>query len=127
MSDNNNNFGSFLGGFFFGGLAGAVIALLYAPQTGEETRDMIKEKSIEINETISTTVEEAYTKAQEAAAEAKKLADEYTTLVKDKGGEAIQKGQVILNEQKEKQTSRKTAKKEKKNKSPEIKLDTKVE
>ena len=32
----------FLLGFIFGGLVGAVLALLFAPQSGEETRAQIK-------------------------------------------------------------------------------------
>jgi gas vesicle protein len=49
MSDNGNgNFGSFFAGVVLGGLIGAGVALLYAPQSGEETRILIKDKSIEI-------------------------------------------------------------------------------
>ena len=44
MTDRNSDFGSFLSGFVFGGLIGAVVALLMAPQSGEETRTIIKEK-----------------------------------------------------------------------------------
>ena len=36
MSDNNDEFGAFLVGFIVGGLSGAVVALLFAPQSGEE-------------------------------------------------------------------------------------------
>ena len=44
MSD-NNEFGSFLSGFLVGGLVGAAVALLMAPQSGEETRTLIGEKT----------------------------------------------------------------------------------
>ncbi len=37
MND-RDEFGAFLVGFIVGGLSGAVVALLFAPQTGEETR-----------------------------------------------------------------------------------------
>ena len=47
MSD-ESNFGSFLMGFTVGALAGAIVSLLMAPQTGEETRQVIKEKAIEL-------------------------------------------------------------------------------
>lgn len=49
MSD-ESNFGSFLMGFTVGALAGAIASLLMAPQTGEETRQVIKEKAIELKE-----------------------------------------------------------------------------
>ncbi len=44
---NENNFGSFVMGFTVGALAGAIASLLLAPpQTGEETRQVIKEKQL---------------------------------------------------------------------------------
>jgi len=44
---NQNNSGEFFAGFIVGGLLGAAIALLLAPQSGEETRAQIMEKSDE--------------------------------------------------------------------------------
>ena len=41
-----DEFGAFLVGFIVGGLTGAVVALLFAPHSGEETRAVIKERSI---------------------------------------------------------------------------------
>ena len=37
----NSGFGSFLAGVLIGGLIGAAIGLLLAPQTGEELRDQV--------------------------------------------------------------------------------------
>ena len=46
MSDNNNgSAGTVLMAFVLGAAAGAALALLYAPATGEETRRKIKEKA----------------------------------------------------------------------------------
>ena len=45
MSNNNNSGGSVLMAFLLGAAAGAAIALLYAPATGEETRQRIKDKA----------------------------------------------------------------------------------
>ena len=42
MGDNNSDFGAFLAGFVIGGLVGAATALLLAPQSGEETRTIIR-------------------------------------------------------------------------------------
>jgi gas vesicle protein len=50
MNDNGQSFLSFLIGLIIGGLVGAAVALLYAPQSGEETRAAIKEKSIELRD-----------------------------------------------------------------------------
>ena len=49
MSD-RDEFGAFLVGFVVGGLTGAVVALLFAPQSGDETRALIKDKSIELRD-----------------------------------------------------------------------------
>ena len=47
MSDNNNSAGTVLVAFALGAVAGAAIALLYAPTSGEETRRKLGEKARE--------------------------------------------------------------------------------
>ncbi len=48
MSDNGDGAISFFAGFLFGGIVGAGVALLLAPAAGEETREQIKGKGIEL-------------------------------------------------------------------------------
>ncbi|MFL7892948.1 MAG: YtxH domain-containing protein [Anaerolineales bacterium] len=78
MADNSGDLGSFLAGFVIGGLIGAGVALLTAPQSGEETRAMIGEKGIELRdraeELASQTAEtyEAQIKRLQAAVDAGK-------------------------------------------------------
>ena len=48
MADNDSCLGTVLIAFAAGALIGAGVALLYAPQTGEETRRMIAEKAEEL-------------------------------------------------------------------------------
>ena len=48
MADNDSDLGSFIAGFLIGGLVGAGVALLLAPQSGEETREMLRERGIEL-------------------------------------------------------------------------------
>ena len=72
MSD-RDEFGAFLVGFVVGGLAGAVVALLFAPQTGEETRALIKDKSIELRDKAQQTTEEL---THEARVRAEQIASE---------------------------------------------------
>jgi gas vesicle protein len=45
-----NRFGSFLNGFFIGAVAGAAIALLMAPKSGEQLREDLKREVDEILE-----------------------------------------------------------------------------
>jgi len=50
---NRDEFGAFLIGFLVGGLTGAVASLLLSPQSGEETRTLIKERAIELRDKAS--------------------------------------------------------------------------
>ncbi len=70
MSD-RDDFGAFLIGFVVGGLAGAMAALLLAPQSGEETRALIKDKSIELRDQAAKQAELVSEKATQLAGEAK--------------------------------------------------------
>jgi gas vesicle protein len=83
MSD-RDEFGAFLVGFIVGGLTGAVVALLFAPQTGEETRALIKDKSIELRDKAGQTAEEALARAEAAAQDARARADELAKQVRDR-------------------------------------------
>ena len=47
MSNNGNSAGSVLVAFALGAVAGAAVALLYAPASGEETRRRLAEKARE--------------------------------------------------------------------------------
>ncbi len=102
MSDRNDDFGTFLIGFIIGGISGAVAALLLAPQSGEETRTMIKEKAIELRDQTATTVEESLEKAEKAANEAVKKAETLLEQAKTKAAEVVEQGQVVLEDTKAK-------------------------
>ena len=71
-----DEFGAFLVGFIVGGLTGAVVALLFAPQSGEETRALIKDKSIELRDKAQVSAEEAYARAEQLATDARHRAEE---------------------------------------------------
>lgn len=49
MSD-NNDLGAFLAGFVIGGLVGAATAIILAPQSGEETRHQLVDKSRQLRD-----------------------------------------------------------------------------
>jgi gas vesicle protein len=75
MSDNSNDIATFLAGFLIGGLVGAAVALLMAPQSGEETRGIIRDKSIELKDKAVETSQEARVRAEKALEEARERAD----------------------------------------------------
>ncbi len=80
-----DEFGAFLVGFIVGGLSGAIVALLFAPQSGEETRAFIKDKSIELRDKAQMTAEEALARAEAAAADARTRADELAKELRERG------------------------------------------
>jgi gas vesicle protein len=104
MND-RDEFGAFLVGFIVGGLSGAVVALLFAPQTGEETRALIKDKSIELRDKAQVTAEEAMARAEAAAADARARADEMAQQLRDRSqqmmDEARERGKGVVEDVRE--------------------------
>jgi len=86
MSD-RDEFGAFLVGFIVGGLTGSVVALMFAPQSGEETRALIKDKSIELRDKAQISAEEAIARAEAAAAEARARADDLARQLRERSKE----------------------------------------
>lgn len=70
MSD-NNEFGAFLTGLVIGGLVGATVSLLMAPQSGEETREQIRIKSLELRDRADDEIRQIRTYAEQAVADAR--------------------------------------------------------
>ncbi len=101
MSD-RDDFGVFLIGFIVGGVAGAVTALLLAPQSGEETRTLIRDKSIELKDKAveysaaartraETALEEARMRADEALADVRARADDLARITRERAIELQQR------------------------------------
>jgi gas vesicle protein len=75
--ERGSDVGSYLGWFFLGALAGAATALLMAPKTGRETREILAERGGDI-----------FKKAQEAAGE-----------TQSRAGDLFDKGREYFEEQ----------------------------
>ena len=89
-----NQPGGFLAGLLMGGLAGAVAMLLLAPQSGKRTRTQIQLKGMELREQTAEAVEDALKQARTKGRQIR--AD-----VREKADELQQRGQAVLDEQKE--------------------------
>ncbi|HTP03399.1 MAG TPA: YtxH domain-containing protein [Anaerolineales bacterium] len=87
MASESDEFASFLVGLVVGALTGAVVSLLFAPQSGEETRALIRDKSIELRDRAADSAEEALARAEAAAADARVRADELAKVAKVKADE----------------------------------------
>jgi gas vesicle protein len=83
MAD-RDDFGSFVMGFLVGAVAGGIAALLMAPQSGEETRAIIRDKSIELRDKAQMSAEEAMQRAQQAADDARAWAMQASDSVRSK-------------------------------------------
>lgn len=102
MSENNKDFGAFLIGFIVGGLTGAAVSLLFAPQSGEETRTLIHDKAIELRDRTAETVEEARLQAEKAWSDAKAKTEEWSNLAKEQTEDLVKKGETALDQGREK-------------------------
>lgn len=80
MADRNGG-AEFFAGLIIGGLVGAALALLLAPQSGEETRAQIREKSLEYKD-----------RAEEGVLEASHAARQQVSTLQEKGKEVLEKG-----------------------------------
>jgi gas vesicle protein len=88
---NNNVFGIFIG-LLIGGLAGAAAMLLWAPQSGKDTRIQIQKKGIELRDQTSKMIEDTMSQVRLSA---NKIAIGGHT----KADELLQQGQSLLVEQ----------------------------
>ncbi len=77
-------------GFLTGTLVGAAIAIILAPQSGEETREYLKDQAILVKD-----------KASEVAAGMRDKASEIATEVKDKADRMREKAVIIASEVKQ--------------------------
>jgi gas vesicle protein len=103
MNDNDNDLGAFLAGFVIGGLVGAAVALILAPQSGEETRRRIVDMSDDLVEAGQQRVErvrdvadsyahrtgDAFSEARGRAGEMTNQIQEQARIVLDAGKENV--------------------------------------
>lgn len=96
MSENNNNdLGAFLAGFIIGSLVGAAVALVLAPQSGQETRDQLINKSSTLRDRAGEYGHEYREKAGSYLADAR-------SRVTDAGAHAQERISIVLDEGKNK-------------------------
>ena len=96
MSENN---GASNLGFFLAGLGiGAILALLFAPRSGKETRDYIAQKAEEGKDYVKTKTDELRRQAEDAVEKGKDL----VTKQKDLLSAALEAGKQAYQEEKAK-------------------------
>jgi gas vesicle protein len=84
-----NNTISIISAFALGGLIGAAVALLMAPQSGEETRTMLRERGMEITDKAHDTAEETRRRAERTMDDLAERTKQRTEEIQQHGHEAI--------------------------------------
>jgi gas vesicle protein len=79
MSNKSKDTGALLTGFLMGALAGGAVALFLAPQSGDETRAQIRQRSLELQGKAGDALAEARARAEAVAADVKRRAEELQT------------------------------------------------
>jgi gas vesicle protein len=87
MSSEENG-GGFLSGFLLGGLVGAAVALLLTPRSGEENRENLRDRSIELKSRAEVVASRAMEDADSLPTRIKVVVDEQKSRVQ----EAIEEG-----------------------------------
>lgn len=75
--------GKFLAGFVIGGVVGGLVGILLAPQSGDETRKVLKDKSLELKDKAQTTVSEIQMKADGIVSDIQAKGDELVNKIQD--------------------------------------------
>jgi gas vesicle protein len=104
MSDDRESGSSAFMAFVLGGLTGAVLALLYAPRSGRETRDMLSEKMREGAERGRNLGEQARARGRAFVDEAADYIDRQRDAVeqrKDRFAAAVEAGRQAYREEKD--------------------------
>lgn len=86
----NDNGAANLAWFLTGAALGAATALLIAPQTGDETRDLLRKRASEGRDQLNRTGRDALDRGRELYDRGKELADDAAEIF-EKGREAVNK------------------------------------
>jgi len=105
--DRDSNASSVILAFLLGGLTGAAVALLYAPRSGQETRDLLSERMRE-------TADRGRELKEQAVGRGRALVNDATTLLerqkqelesrKERFSAAVEAGRQAYREEKQKET-----------------------
>ncbi len=80
--------GACLAWFLLGATLGVVGALLLAPQSGSETRDLVRKKALEGRDSLSKTGREVYERGREVYDRGRELAEDASDLY-EKGRDVV--------------------------------------
>ncbi len=91
-------YSSWISGFLIGGAIGVGVALLSAPQSGEMTRFMIREKGKQVADQMRTTVDDTRSQAQQVIGDVSSKVSDTTQRLKSVSQEVLDDQKRIVNE-----------------------------
>jgi gas vesicle protein len=108
MSENNNELGSFLAGFVIGGLVGAAVALILAPQSGQEMRSQIADKSQALRQQSGERIQQyrdlAGSRTEEYRERAGSVVADARSRIQETSGPVLEQARIVLDSGKERAT-----------------------
>jgi gas vesicle protein len=76
MENKKFNYGGFMKGILIGGILGTIVALFAAPHSGAETRQILREKGVELKDKTAQTFDNAREQVETAISDTRQRADE---------------------------------------------------
>jgi gas vesicle protein len=86
-------------GILLGGLIGAVTALLTAPQSGVRTRRKIRERSLDIRDRTTDTIDESIYRAERALADVRARMDDMSNKARRQAEDFVRRSEKELDKQ----------------------------
>ena len=96
MSEKDNGFEYFVVGFIAGCVASAVVSILYAPKSGEETRSLIRGKSEEWINSANRSIDNVYKQAEVATNSAVDKINEFAEIAREQSDTLAERGKDFL-------------------------------
>jgi gas vesicle protein len=96
MNRKGSSIGNLVIGILIGGLVGVGVALLSAPQSGSQTRSMLREKGVEYRDRANSTIQETRVKAEDAITKVRSRAEELSGRFGQRGMQTPQSSETAI-------------------------------
>ena len=95
MGQKSNSIGILFLGVLIGSVVGTSVALLAAPQSGEKTRMMLREKGMELKNRASSTMQDTRVKAGDVVSKVRSRAEEMAGRINPRGDQMMKNTEIV--------------------------------